>query len=218
LTACVVFDFDGTILDTEEPVFRSWAELWEDHGHTLELATWQATIGTDAVFDPWGELEARVGRTLDPDLHVRRRRRRDELQAQFEPRAGVLAWLDEATRLGVPVGIASSSPHDWVRGHLDRLGLAVMFSCVVCCDDVVPAKSDPTSYRQACTQLGADPRCSVAVEDSPHGVSAAVGAGLWTVAVPHPLTAGLDLSAADAVVGSLSELPLADALDAARRR
>jgi HAD superfamily hydrolase (TIGR01509 family) len=212
---CLVLDFDGTVLDTEEPVYRSWWELWDEHGHRLARDEWQLLIGTDAGFDPLAELERRIGRELDATAVERRRQRRDVLQADHEVRDGVLAWLDEADASGLPVGIASSSPEAWVDGHLRRLGLRERFRTVVCAGDGVPPKPDPTSYRVACERLGADPRRSVAVEDSPHGVRAAVEAGLFTVAVPHPLTADLDFSAADLVLDSLSALPLGEVL---RRR
>ncbi len=216
--ACLVLDFDGTILDTEESMYSSWVELWNHHGHELALAVWQENIGTKDAFDPWAELENRMGRPLDPTFRERRRIRRDELQAQHAARPGVVAWLGEAERLGVPVGIASSSPAEWVDGHLERLGLKRFVSCVVCADGVVPAKPDPTSYRLACERLGVDPRRSVAVEDSPHGVAAAVTAGLFTVAVPHALTADLDLSAADLLAVSLEALTLAETMAEARQR
>lgn len=213
---CLVLDFDGTIVDTEGPAFGSWAELWAEHGVVLARDEWQRIIGTDEWFDPWAELERRLGRPLDPSLQDRRRARYARLQ-DGQLRAGILDWLAEAGRLGVPVGIASSSPLDWVESHLERLGLRSHFACLACRDDVVPAKPDPTSYRLTCQRLGADPSLSVAVEDSPHGVAAAVGAGLFTVAVPHGLTADLDLSAADLVVESLGELRLTDVLARADR-
>ncbi len=215
--ACLVLDFDGTILDTEDSLYRSWAELWADHGHRLARADWQRNIGTDDVFDPLTELEQRIGRPLDPDARDRRRLRRDELQARHGLRPGVLRWLSEAEASGVPVGIASSSPSEWVEGHVNRLGLQGFFSCLVCRDTGVPAKPAPTSYLLACDRLGADPGRSVAVEDSPHGVVAAVAAGLFTVAVPHGLTSDLDLSAADVVTGSLGDLSLSEALARAER-
>ena len=215
---CLVLDFDGTILDTEESLYRSWAELWHDHGHRLARSDWQQNIGGDDLFDPWAELEARTGRPLDVRLHHRRRRRRDEIQATQAPRAGIAHWLDEARALGVPVGVASSSSQEWVEGHLDRLGIRDRFDTLVCRSERVPAKPEPTSYRLACARLGADPARSVAVEDSPNGVAAAVAAELFTVAVPHPLTSDLDLSAADLVVSSLDEVTLAEALGAASGR
>ncbi|MDQ1428364.1 MAG: hypothetical protein QOK39_1840 [Acidimicrobiaceae bacterium] len=216
--ACLVLDFDGTIVDTEQPVYQSWAELWQDHGVELRRARWQAVIGTDGDFDPWVELQHLVGRTLDPALVVRRRARRDELQAAYGPRRGVVAWLEQAREAGVPVAIASSSPLEWVAGHLGRLGLADRFAAVVCRDEIVPPKPDPRSYREACRLLGAEPRRSVAVEDSHHGVRAAVTAGLFTVAVPHGLTDDLDLSAADLIAASLEDLSLADVLARAAER
>ena len=214
---CLVLDFDGTILDTEEPVYVSWAEVWDAHGELLVREEWQKIIGTNG-YDPAIELEQRVGRPLDPELHDRRRARRDELQARHLPRAGVVSWLAQAEALGVSVGIASSSPVSWVESHLERLGLRDSFSCLSCCDDTIPAKPDPTSYRLACARLGAQPIHSVAVEDSPHGVAASVGAGLFTIAFPHGLTADLDFSAADLVVDSLDEIELADALTRASQR
>lgn len=206
--ACLVLDFDGTILDTEEPSYQTWAELWMEHGHELTLASWQVRLGTRHELDAFAELEERVGRRLDPALRGLREVRKNQLTEANPLQPGILDWLDEADRLGIPIGVASSSPRDWVEGHLDRLGLRPRFLAVVCCDDDVPAKPDPTSYRLACEALGGSPARSVAVEDSPNGIAAAVGAGLYTVAVPHGLTADLDLSRADLVVDSLADLTL----------
>ena len=211
MTACVVFDFDGTIVDTEEPLYVSWSELWSEHGHELDRSFWQTLIGTDDGFDPWVALEQQLGRRLDPSHEARRRARRDGLIDARGVEAGVLEWLADAERLGVPVGIASSSSPAWVERHLVRLGMRDRFACLSCADGVIPPKPDPTSFRQACQTLGADVVLSVAVEDSPHGVAAATAAGLFTVAVPPGLTVDLDFSAADLVVDSLEHLTLEDA-------
>lgn len=213
-----MFDFDGTILDTEEPSYRSWAELWAAHGQDLALADWQRTLGMEDAFDPWAALEHRVGTRLDPTLNDRRRARRDQLQEQYDVRPGTRDWIAQAEDLGLPIGVASSSSPGWVEGHLQRLGLRDRFACIVGRGADVPSKPDPTSYLFACAQLGADPLHSVAVEDSPHGVSAAVAAGLFTIAVPHGLTRSLDFSRAHTVVGSLDAIRLADTVAAARGR
>jgi HAD superfamily hydrolase (TIGR01509 family) len=218
MAAVLIFDFDGTVLDTEWPAYRSWAEIWEEHGHELTIPDWSRRIGTHHELDALADLEARVGRPLDLGLRDRRNVRKDELTDAAPLNPGVLAWLDEAERLGVPVGIASSSSSNWVEANLARVGLRDRFRCLACCDGELPAKPDPTSYRHAVDQLGGDPALSVAVEDSEHGVNAAAAAGLFTVAVPHGLTAHMDLSGADAVLGSLEELTLADALEQARCR
>ena len=64
----------------------------------------------------------------------------------------------------------------------------------------------------ACAGLGVDPAAALAIEDSPHGVTAARAAGLRVIAVPNPVTARLDLSHADLVVESLAGFTLDDAL------
>jgi HAD superfamily hydrolase (TIGR01509 family) len=212
----LIFDFDGTIVDTEMPVYRGWAELYERHGQALDVVRWQQTIGTDNGDLHWDNLEALVG-VLDPALQEWRRARRDELLHAEVVRPGVFEWLDDADALGIPVGIASSSPIDWVTRHLDRLDLGHRFACLACCSELIPAKPDPTSYRLACETLHANPTRSIAVEDSPHGVAAAKDAGLFVVAVPHDLTRSLDFARADVVVESLDELSLRDVLQRRRR-
>ena len=206
----VIFDFDGTIVDTETTLFQAYAETFALHGHELDRVRWMEIIGTDDDWDPLHDL-ARVVADLDVEAtHAHRRTRRDELIELAGIRPGVLRWMDDADDLGIPLGIASSSPIDWVERHLDRLGLLERFACFACCNDLIPAKPDPTSYRLACEALGADPRRSVAVEDSPHGIAAAKDAGLYVVAVPHDLTRELDLSRADVVAESLDDVSLSD--------
>ena len=212
MAAALIWDFDGTIVDTETTLFQAWSELYESQGQVLDIVTWQRIIGTDDAYDPWHELIKVVG-PLDDSLNEDRRDRRDQLIDMAGVRLGVERWLDDADELGIPMGIASSSPIDWVEHHLDRLGLLERFACFACCNDVIPAKPDPTSYLLACEALDADPRRSIAVEDSPHGIAAAKDAGLYVVAVPHDLTRELDLSRADAVVESLAELSLSDLVD-----
>jgi HAD superfamily hydrolase (TIGR01509 family) len=210
VSVALIFDFDGTIVDTETTLFQAYAELFAMHGHALDRERWLSIIGTDDDWDPLHDLAVLVD-DLDLDAtHAHRRIRRDELIEAAGVRAGVLEWLDEADDLGIPIGIASSSPIEWVEHHLDRLGLLHRFACFACCNELIPAKPDPTSYRLACEALHADPRRSIAVEDSPHGIAAAKAAGLYVVAVPHDLTRDLDLSRADVLVDSLAELALSD--------
>jgi putative hydrolase of the HAD superfamily len=215
--AVLVLDFDGTVLDTEWPTYQAAAELWAELGIELTVQDWAWRIGTNGHDDPFVELEKRLGRRLDPALNERRLARKNELTDEAPLRPGVLTWLEEAARLEVPVGIASSSPVSWIERNLARLALRDRFACLACVDEL-PAKPDPTSFRHAVEQLGGDPRVSVAVEDSEHGVAAATAAGLFTVAVPHDLTAHMDLSAADVVLGSLEELTLEAALERAAGR
>jgi HAD superfamily hydrolase (TIGR01509 family) len=211
----LVFDFDGLILDTEGPVFTAWQEEFAAHGcPPLTVEEWSAEIGTSGGLDLVGMMRTRATRPVDEDaMHVRRRLRRDELLGRETARPGVLDWLDAADELGLQLAVASSSPRDWVEPLLDRLDLGVRFAAIVCFGTGLAAKPAPDTYRAACAALGVEPAAAIALEDSPHGVTAAKAAGLWCVAVPHAITELLDLSEADLVLRSLADMSLRDVLE-----
>jgi HAD superfamily hydrolase (TIGR01509 family) len=215
----VVFDFDGLILDTELPAFRCWQEIYADHGCELPFETWAACIGTAGGFDPYGDLAERSGRAVDRvAVRARESSRVAELIAGAPPLPGVRDYLEAAGGLGVRLAVASSSSRDWVAGHLDRLGLLGRFHALKCSDDVVRVKPDPGLYRAVLDDLGVAPHRAVALEDSPNGIAAAKGAGLFCVAVPNALTGRLVLDGADLRISSLTDLPLAELLTMAARR
>lgn len=105
------------------------------------------------------------------------------------------------------VGLVSASRRDWVEIVLDRFDLHDAFDAVVSADDIDgPSKPDPMTYEQAAASVGASPERSVAVEDSPHGVASAVGAGMRCVAFRCDGNEDADLSEAHDVVSTPSEL------------
>lgn len=209
----VIFDFDGLILDTEAPVYDVWQAIYLEHGHQLDFARWAQCIGTADTFDPCLDLEALVGRPLDPaPLRQRHRTQVDALIAAQPVLPGVREYVNAAHRLGLRLGVASSSSRAWVEGHLARLGLRERFDVVRCADDVARVKPDPALYLAVLEATGVAAPQAVALEDSPNGVLAAKRAGLTCVAVPNPLTVRLDLAAADLRLASLADVPLEELL------
>ena len=215
----VVFDFDGLILDTEVPVYDAWQAIYAEHGHTLDFDKWAQCIGTHDVFDPAVDLAALCGRELDcAALTERHRLDCDALIARESVLPGVREYVQAARRLGVRLGVASSSSRKWVEGHLTRLGLREHFEVVRCRDDVKVVKPDPALYLAVLEATGIPGREAFAIEDSPNGVWAAKRAGMKCVAVPNSLTARLDLAHADLRLTSLAEVSLAELLARLRAR
>jgi len=209
----IVFDFDGLILDTELPEFQSWQEIYTAHGCTLPFAVWARCIGTTEAFDPYAYLEEQLGRAVDRE--VVRLQQRQQCDARIAAQAvlpGVHDYIAEARRLGLQLGVASSSSRAWVSGHLTRLDLQQHFVCITCRDDVPRTKPDPALYRAALAMLGVRPEEAIALEDSPNGILAAKRAGLFCVAVPNVLTCQLPLGQADLQIPSLAALPLPELL------
>ena len=208
----LVFDFDGVIADTEGPEYRAWQETWAEYGHELTLEEWVQCIGTNDP-DGWHPLTAlaeRIGEGFDRDEANRRRQARHHpaIHALAEPLPGIVELLDQADAAGLRTAIASSSGDDWVPVLLAQLGLTDRFAHLSIFDGTCPAKPAPDLYLRACAALGVEPSEAVAFEDSPNGIASAKAAGLWCVAVPHEITAGLDLSRADLVIPSLGGVAL----------
>ena len=210
----IVFDFDGLILDTEEPIYRSWLEVYQAFGEDLPFERWVQTVGSsNTAFDPRRYLEERLGRPLPQDVLERRLSRRTEMVVANQPLPGVIQRIDEARDLGLELGVASSSAREWVSGHLARLGILDRFDCLRCRDDVARVKPEPDLYLAAVDCLGVTAGEAVALEDSPNGVAAAKRAGMACVAVPNKITAQLDLSGANLVLSSLADLTVTQLLE-----
>lgn len=208
LIGTVVFDFDGTILDTESPLYRCWQEVFESHGAELDLALWsRQVVGTTGNFDVLEHLEQLTGRRVDRDQVDSVRRERYLRLVNSQPlMPGVADRLCEAQALGLKLGVASSSSRGWVEGHLRRLGILGMFGALVARDDVTNVKPDPEIYLSVAAALGSPPGRTLAIEDSAHGVNAAKGAGLLCLAVPNAITRHLPLRNADLRIDSLAEI------------
>lgn len=213
----LIFDFDGLILDTETPEFRAWQEVFAAHGARLTLGDWANVIGTtESGWDAATEIRRQTGVALDPvELRKMWKPRQVALLEPQEVRPGVVELIKEGARRGLRLAVASGAQRWWVEGHLARLGLFEAFSVIATGDEVPHSKPDPAVYLLALSRLGVAPEAAIAFEDSRFGVAAARAAGLRCIAVPNDMTRHLDLSAADAVLGSLAEVDL-DALPGGR--
>ncbi|MCP3936138.1 MAG: HAD-IA family hydrolase [Actinomycetia bacterium] len=190
----VIFDFDGTIIDTEWPDYSAFQRVHRDHGlPPIPLARWQSTIGladNALSVDFTAELLAQRPGIDEGEIHLKRRRYRDSLIAAEQTRAGVKEWVDHASTNDLPLGVASSSSPEWVLGHLERIGLLSYFDHVEGTSHGQTGKPAPDVYLRCASALDANPLETVAIEDSPHGASAALAAGMSCIAVPNRITAG----------------------------
>jgi len=210
----IIFDFDGVILDTETPVFRSWQEVLERRGYNLSLTTWAKYIGlSPGTFDPCSHLEGELSGTDECELiHQEQKQREAQLLKNQLILPSVETYITSAAHLGLRLGIASSSSRDWVINHLARFGLETFFDCIRCSDDVTHAKPNPELYVSVLKGLGLQADEVIALEDSPNGILAAKQAKIFCVAVPNPMTQELSLDRADLILSSMADIPLEELL------
>jgi HAD superfamily hydrolase (TIGR01509 family) len=208
----LIFDFDGLMVDTEQSIFNAYCKIFAEHGVELRLSTWEGIIGStghrDRVFL---DLEQQIGKAVNrEELRERARQEHHGISSLLPAIHGVSAQIADAERLGLALGVASSSTVQWVHGHLQRLDLIHHFQTLCTREDVTEVKPDPEIYTLAISRLGVEPHEAVALEDSPNGIASAKAAGLFCVAIPNPLTAGMSLSAADMRVPALTALSLSE--------
>jgi HAD superfamily hydrolase (TIGR01509 family) len=202
----ILYDLDGTLIDSETAGLVSWTEVFRAHGASLDEQRWLAEVAAGrGPCMPTAELEAAVGRRLDwTALEAERLLRRDEL---LTARPGALEHLAQARGMGLATALVTNAPLWWVEQQLGRNGLDEHdFDAIVSGHSGLPRKPAPEVYLAALDLLELKPVDAVSVEDSPVGVVSAVTAGVACVAVANEVTRRLDLSAADLVVDSLTEV------------
>ena len=205
----LVFDLDGTLVDTEhwwDEVRRSLAA--EDGVPWPEDAT-TAMMGMATA--EWGRyLAETVGIGGTPEQAARRtidamaeRLRRDGVPAL----PGAREAINRMAR-AMPIAVATSSPRRLIDVDLDLLGVTDLFATTVSSEEVETGKPHPAVYLEACRRLGVDPHEAVAVEDSGNGIRSALAAGMVVIAIPpyfHPPGPDL-LNHCHAVLENLDEL------------
>ena len=201
----VVFDLDGTLIDSEALVLEAYMAAAEQHRTPFTRDQFLSLVGQHRAaserkmrdyFGPDFPLESFYA---DVSAHI------GEGYAPLKP--GALELLDALEASSLPFALATSSGHGWVEKHFQAHALARRFHAVVTRDDVVNGKPHPEPYLKAATALGHPPADLLAIEDSPTGVRSAHAAGLMTVMAPDLIEPDLETrKLALVVVNSLDDV------------
>ncbi|MFD8145751.1 HAD family hydrolase [Streptomyces sp. NPDC059708] len=202
--AAVLFDMDGTLVDTEVLWWETTEEVADRLGHRIGPADAPEVVGR-AVADTAAHLVRVTGRAQAAavaDELTEGFFRRVEAGAPVRPGAQRLLTALEAQ--GVPFALVSASPRVVVDQVVGGALAHVPFAFTLSADDTARTKPHPDPYRTAAGRLGLDPGRCVAVEDSPDGAASAEAAGCPVLVVPSLLE--VPASAARTFAASLEEV------------
>jgi HAD superfamily hydrolase (TIGR01509 family) len=201
--AAVLFDMDGTLVDSE----RLWQQAIDDLaayiGRVPSAAAKASMVGTTTI-ESMAILHADLD-TADRDADADAVWLESRVMALFVDglvwRPGARELLAGVRDAGIPTALVTATARHIVEVMLTTIGRH-NFDTIVTDDDVATGKPDPEPYRTAAARLGVDPRDCVAVEDSPTGVASALAAGCAVLAVPAEVE--LSVVAGVTVVASLA--------------
>jgi HAD superfamily hydrolase (TIGR01509 family) len=208
VTAAVVFDLDGVLLDSEQVWNEAKEDLVRERGGSWREEAPHDMMGMSSL--EWSAyLHDELGVDLEPaaisDAVVAR------LEQIYRERLPLLDGAVEAVeRIAErwPLGLASSSNREIIDLFLELAGLGRLFAVTLSSEEVARGKPNPDVYLEVARRLGVEGEPCVAVEDSTNGITAARAAGMAVVALPNPhYPPGEEvLAGADAQIGSLHEL------------
>ena len=209
-TFAVIFDFDGTILDSETAEYQAHRRFFADHGVELTEDEWCTGIGIVQPASHWWERLCQRASAAPTYEEFREKTRHYFTEhVPMEPMPGINALIGALVAAGIPRGVASAASSRWINKALADLKLADSFDAVVTGDQVRYTKPAPDVYLEAARRLGVLPEHCVAIEDSGPGLAAARAAGMRTVVIPHRLNLRRhNFEGADLTLTAATELTL----------
>ena len=200
----VLWDLDGTLVDSGEYHWRAWRDTMRDEGVALTYEQFLSSFGqkNDTILTAW------MGTAATPDVIRRVGDAKESLYRQFAVTEGVVPlpgsaeWVARLNAGGWRQAIASSAPAENVRVMLDALNLDRYFDAVVSAEAVTAGKPDPQVFLAAAAKLEVPSAACVVVEDAAAGIEAARRAGMKCVGVSRSV-----VLPADVFVRSLADLP-----------
>jgi beta-phosphoglucomutase-like phosphatase (HAD superfamily) len=200
----VLWDIDGTLLDSEPHHFNSLVAVCEAHGQTLAKSEYDRLLGR-SMAEVYAMLNATQPMPLDlPALAAACSDYYVAHVADVPARAGALEKVAELAERGIVQACVSNSGRRVVEANFGAIAMPKALRFALSRDDVAHGKPHPEPYLRAAERLGVHPSACLVVEDSPIGARSGKAAGMVTIAWPQHAT--LEFDPVDHLIAELHEL------------
>jgi HAD superfamily hydrolase (TIGR01509 family) len=180
----VIFDIDGTLVDSNNAHALAWVKALREHGFLVDFAQvrWLIGMGGDKLLPKLTDLdiESTEGRAIGDR---RRTIFMDEYLPRLRPTYGALALVQRLRKEGLTLVVATSAEREEVNGLLEVAGVSHFFDRVASSDDAARSKPDPDIVHAALRQSGSQASDAIMIGDTPYDVKAATQAGVGLIAV-----------------------------------
>lgn len=178
-TAALLFDCDGTLVDTMDVHRSIWTEIFARYGFTITDAWWEEYANVALV--PFVQaVIPDASEELADQLNVEGMARYLEVIHLAEPLEHVIE-VARAHHGRLPMAVVTGGYREIIIPTLDAAGITHLFDVIVTADDVTHSKPAPDVYERAVTVLEVDPARCIAYEDSEIGMTSAQGAGIGRI-------------------------------------
>lgn len=182
LTA-ILFDLDGTIVNTDPIHYKAWGQMLANYGIDIDETFYKSRISgrlnPEIVKDILPQLSADAGQKFADEKEALFR----ELATELKPLNGFSELLSWTHTHQLKRALVTNAPRLNAEFMLEVLGIKEAFDAVILADDCIAGKPDPAPYQVALNKLGITAKEAIALEDSPSGIRAAVGAEIATIGI-----------------------------------
>ncbi len=204
----VLLDHDGTIVDSEFSHYQMWARVLYPFDVALTESDYNKNYaGMPAMSNAVNMIRHFNMKASEAELVESKLKETRAFLANkaFSPIPDAFETIEKFYNHGLRLAIVTGSNQHCLSRTAEAYGLERFVSAFVSCDDVVNSKPAPDCYLLAMEKLGVQAHESVAIEDTEHGIKAAVAAGIRCLAIPTEMSAHHDFSAAEKVFGDILE-------------
>jgi len=205
----IIFDMDGVIIDSEPIHFKVEKKLFKNLGLVISDEEHHSFVGTVSR-ETWLYIKDKykLNQSIEELVEMERVSYMDCLLSQenIKPIPGVAELIEELRRNNVKLVVASSASIKNIETVLKMFNLERFFETKISGDEVNNGKPAPDIFLYAVKIIGAEPEECIVIEDSKNGVEAAKSAGMKCIGFENPNSGKQDLSSADIVINSFSEI------------